>query len=219
MPQIPWFIVLLILSLGGFVIFLFLPTLWELKKPRDSGPRKIAEISTERVPERGGELAKSPKLPRAVKEGIPEGLRHALIDLDGKEISKLGINTIRIVGDTELPSGIEIRENLIVEGSLKIGDRCCFHRNVKASKDVEIGNDVLIGENLIVGGRLSIENGTVIKGLVNAESSVCLGQNVSVGLSLASGGNVELNQNTKVAKSIVSRGYIRVSQRSKIERD
>ena len=40
--------ILLILALCGFIFLLFLPSILELKRPKDSGPRKIAEITTEK---------------------------------------------------------------------------------------------------------------------------------------------------------------------------
>jgi len=40
--------ILLILALCAFIILLFLPSIIELKRPKDPGPRKIAEIATEK---------------------------------------------------------------------------------------------------------------------------------------------------------------------------
>jgi hypothetical protein len=38
----------LILALCAFIFLLFLPSILELKRPKDPGPRKIAEITTEK---------------------------------------------------------------------------------------------------------------------------------------------------------------------------
>ena len=38
--------IFLILILGAFLTLLFLPSLLELRNPKDPGPRKIAEFST-----------------------------------------------------------------------------------------------------------------------------------------------------------------------------
>jgi len=43
----PYLFILLILALCAFIFLLFLPSLLELKRPKDSGPRKISEITTE----------------------------------------------------------------------------------------------------------------------------------------------------------------------------
>lgn len=188
----------------------------ELKNPKDKGPRKIPETGVERVVERRRTDA-HPKMRPVIKEYVPQGLRRTLTNLEGKRISKPNADTIQIGDDVRLSSDIEIKENLVVEGSLTIGDRCRFHRGVKVSKDVEIGSDVVVEENLIVGGIANIGRDTVINGSVDAKGSVCLGKNVYVGLSLISGGDVELHENARVAKNILCRGYIRVlpSQESK----
>ena len=44
----PWLLILSILALCGFVIVLFLPALWELRRPRDPGPRRIDEATIEK---------------------------------------------------------------------------------------------------------------------------------------------------------------------------
>jgi hypothetical protein len=40
--------ILLILALCAFILLLFLPSLLELKRPKDPGPRKIDETTTEK---------------------------------------------------------------------------------------------------------------------------------------------------------------------------
>jgi hypothetical protein len=40
--------ILLILALCAFIFLVFLPSILELKRPKDPGPRKIAEITTEK---------------------------------------------------------------------------------------------------------------------------------------------------------------------------
>lgn len=39
--------IFLIMILGIFLFLLFLPTLLELKKPKDAGPRRIAKLDSE----------------------------------------------------------------------------------------------------------------------------------------------------------------------------
>jgi len=36
-----YLLVFLIILLAAFILIVLLPTLWELKRPRDAGPRKI----------------------------------------------------------------------------------------------------------------------------------------------------------------------------------
>lgn len=177
MLPIPWLPLLSVLALCGFALLLFLPAILELRRPRDDGPRRVAEST---------------------------------MDFDRKKVLKLGVDTIRIIGDVEFPSDVETRENIVVEGSLVIGDRCRFYGSVKASRGVEIGSKVVIEGSLVAGEGASIGKDTKIKGSVNAGGLVRLGKNASIGLSLTSGGDVELHKHAKVFKSIFAQGHIRV---------
>jgi len=165
----------LALALCGFAILLLLPTLLELKRPRDKGPRRVAEST---------------------------------IEFDRKNIAKMGADTLRVIGDVEFPVGAEARENIVVEGSLVIGDRCHFQGTIKASGDIDVGSEVLIEGNLVTEGSVNIGKDTIINGAVNAEGSVRLGENTSIGLALISGGNVELHKDARVFKNIFSHGHI-----------
>jgi len=205
MLEIPWVLILLILALFGFAVFLFLPSILELKRPRNRGPRRILESEREKGPQIKVDSA---QLPLLVKECIPESLQRTLMSLNGKKISKIGTDTIKIIGDVEFPSEIEILENVVVEGCLTIGDKCRFHSGVQASEDVKIGCDVIVEKDLVSGKDVIIDRNTVINGSLNAKGSVYLGSNVLVGVSLFSGGNVELGPGARVAKNIVSSGFI-----------
>jgi len=177
MLPIPWSPILLAFALCGFALLFFLPAVLELRRPRDKGPRKVAESTME---------------------------------FNRKKVLKLGVDTIRIMGDMEFPSDVEAKENIVVEGSLMIGDRCHFCGSVKTSGDVEIRSKVVIEGNLIVGGGVKLGKDTRIKGSVDAKGTVHLGENSLVGLSLTSGGDVEMHRGAKVFKNIFSQGHIRV---------
>jgi len=207
MLEIPWLLILLILALCGFAVFLFLPSILELKRPRNHGPRRILESDGERGVQKV-DLAELLELPLIIREHVPESLQQTMMSLNGKKISKIGADTVKIVGDVEIPSEIEILENIVVEGRLTIGDKCRFYGNVQASKDVKIGCNVVLEKNLVSGKDVSIDRNTVINGSLNAKGSVYLGPNALIGLSLFSGGDVELSQGAKVAKNIVSGGFI-----------
>ena len=207
MVEIPWLLILLILALGGFTVFLFLPAILELKQPRNHGPRRILESEREKNLQKvdSMELLEPPLL---VKEYIPESLQRILTSLNGKKISKIGKDTIEIIGDVELPSGIEVLENIVIEGCLTIRDECRFHGSVQASEDVIIGCNVIVEKDLVSGKDVIIDRETVINGSLNAKGSVHLGPNALVGLSLTSGGNVELCEGSRVAKNIFSHGFV-----------
>jgi len=177
MLPIPWASILLVFALCGFALLFFLPAVVELKRPRDKGPRRVAESTME---------------------------------FNRKKVLDLGVDTIRIMGDVEFPSDVEAKENIVVEGSLVIGDRCHFYGSVKTSGDAEIRSKVVIERNLIAGGDVKLGKDTKIKGAVDARGSVHLGRNALVGLSLTSGGDVEMHKGAKVFKNIFSQGSIRV---------
>jgi len=180
-----WLLPLLLLVLFGVIAVLFLPSLLEIKKPRDKGPRKLEETDLQQIVE-------SSQVP------------------DDAEVCRLNEPLIRLTGDKEIPAGSEIKENVVVEGSLTIGDRCKFLRSAKASGNMMVGTDVFIGENLVAGGMVNLERGTVVNGSIDARGSVKLGENVSVGCSVVAGGDVELQENSKVRRSIFANGCIRV---------
>lgn len=177
MLPIPWSPILLILALCGLALLFFLPAVLELKRPRDKGPRKVAEST---------------------------------MKFTRKKILKLGVDTIRIKGDVEFPSDVEAKENIVVEGSLLIGDRCHFYGSVKALGDIEIRDKVVIEGSLIAGGSLRLGKDTKIKGSVDTKGAVHLGENSLIGLSLTSGGDVEMHKGAKVFKNIFSQGHIHV---------
>jgi len=208
MLEIPWLLILLILGLCGFTVFLFLPSILELKRPRNHGPRRILKSVGERDTQVKVDSVELLELPIFVKEYIPESLQRTLVNLNEKKIFKIGTDITKIVDNVEFPSGIEILESIVVEGRLTIGDKCRFHGSVEASEDVKIGCNSIVEKDLVSGKDVSINRNSVINGALNAKGSVYLGQNVLVGLSLFSGGNVELSEGAKVAKDIISSGFI-----------
>lgn len=208
MLEIPWLLILLILALCGFTMFLFLPSILELKRPRNHGPRRILERGGEKSTQIKVDSSELLGLPTFAKEYIPESLQRILMSLSEKKISKIGRDTVEIVGDVEFPSEIEVLENVVVEGRLTTGDNCRFHGSVQASEDVKIGCNVVVEKDLVSGRDVVINRNTVINGSINAKGSVHLGPDVLVGLSLSSGGNVELDKGARVAKNIVSSGFI-----------
>jgi bifunctional N-acetylglucosamine-1-phosphate-uridyltransferase/glucosamine-1-phosphate-acetyltransferase GlmU-like protein len=177
--------VVLLLVLLGFVMILFVPSLLEMKRPKDKGPRKI------------------------VKETL--GKLNAL-----SNVRALEGDLIKISGDVCFPSGFEMEENIVIEGSLTVGDRCHFHKSVKAGGDAHIGSDVIIDGNLVVDGGVDVGDGTVIGGSIDARSDAKLGEKVVVRFSLVSGGNVELFENSEVAKNILAQGVIKVLKQPRL---
>jgi predicted acyltransferase (DUF342 family) len=178
-------LVLLLLASLGFIVILLVPSLLEVKKPKDRGPRKIVKAT--------------------------------LNKLAGADVRVLNGDVIKISDDVCFPSGFEVEENVVVNGSLTVGDRCYFHKSLKAEGNVKIGCDVVFGGNLVADGSVDIGDGTVIGGSIDATGDVKLGEKVFVRLSVVSGGNVELYENSEVKKIIVTHGMIRVLEQPRLE--
>jgi hypothetical protein len=84
------------------------------------------------------------------------------------EVIEINDNVTTVDGDVEIPSGTNIDKNLVVRGSLKIGDNCRGHGKLKASKDITIGAETIIDGDLISGGNIFVGPRSYIKGVVEA---------------------------------------------------
>lgn len=184
-----------------------MPTITEIKKPRDKGPRKIVESRIRKQDEHSSRQAKSSTLPR---QNLPKNLQHILIELEGREISLIGVDMVRIMGDVKFPSDIEIQRNIVVEGSLIVGERCLFGGSIKASKSITVGNEVIVKGDLVTDENAYVGADVMIRGSVHSQGSARLGKNTFVYGSVVAGGNVELHQNARVARNILSSGEISV---------
>lgn len=87
---------------------------------------------------------------------------------------------ITISGDMEIPSGTTINKNLIVKGSLKIGDNCRAHGTFLAIDDIKVGSDTIIDGDLISGGNIFVGPRSLIAGFVKANGIVEIEENVVV---------------------------------------
>lgn len=81
------------LALIIFLVLLFLPTLMELKKPKDAGPRRILE---------------SPIISTSISRGKTEKFWHILVDIEGGEDTERSTNFTVHVEDLEALPNIEI---------------------------------------------------------------------------------------------------------------
>jgi len=176
----------LISVLVGFVFILFVPSLWEIRKPRDKGPRRVKDVTLEKL---------------------------------GVKVRRLSGDFVRLLGDLTLPDGFEFEENVVVEGCLRVGDRCHFGKGLKVLGDVTVGFGVVIDENLVVEGNVNVMDDVVIGGSVDAGGDVRLGEKVYVGGSVVAGGYIELFENCEVVGGVMAgeRGAVKVLNVPKIE--
>jgi len=176
----------LLLVLVGFVFVLFVPSLWEMRKQRDRGPRRMQDATLERL---------------------------------GVKVRRLSGGFVRLLGDFSLPDGFEFEENVVVEGCLRVGDRCHFCKSLKVLGDVVVGCGVVVDGNLVVEGNVSVLDDVVVGGSVDAGGDVRLGEKVHVGGSVVSGGDVELFENCEVVEGVMAgeHGAVRVLKVPRVE--
>lgn len=201
-----WF--LLLVTASGFAIFTFLPSVLEILKPKDRGPRRILKKPLHEAIRHASRLrSKSESNP--IDDGtISKDLEVALKGA-GAKIQRIGRDSVRVLGDIKLNANLEIFENIVVQGSLEVGERCIFHGSIKAYGNMSIGSSVIVEGNLLSKRNIDIKDDAVIAGSVHADGWVRIGEKVYVGLSVNAEGNVELFENSEV-KNIFTRGLTKV---------
>mgnify|MGYP001599583866 CR=1 FL=1 len=141
--------------------------------------------------------------------------------LDGSDLTlaltwqRSGLGSIAIFAVLFLflvfPPNFEISDNIVVDGTLPVGEHCVFYGSAKAKGNViNNGNCVVLMGNVISKGNIDIKDETVVGGLVHSEGSVRLGEKVFIGLSVVADGDVELYENSEVKKNILTHGVIKV---------
>jgi len=207
-------LILLITALA-FVVLVWSPLIIELKKPRDKGPRRILKMPFER------RVRSSPKKPVTLGHNQADNscLKNLqdIVNKAGLKATRIGNDTTRIFGDIIFAPHFEVSDNIVVEGTLSIGDFCVIHRSIKAKGNMHVGNGVVVKGNLVSEGNVTILDDTVIGGSVHSEGSVRIGENVFVALSVVAVGNVELYEDSEVKKNILTRGVIKVLRHPKVD--
>lgn len=213
----PFFLMLLLLVAAlGFVAFLFLPSIVEVVKPRDKGPRKILRTPLQRIMRHRFKFTTLSK-PDSIDDATA---RQDLVDFlkeAGVKARRIGDHTVRIFANVVFPPSFQVWDNIVVDRALTVGDRCVFHGSVKANGNVSIGNLVVVKGNLISKGNVDIKDEAVIGGMVHSDGSVRLGEKVYIGLSVVADGDVELYENSEVRKNILTHGVIKVLKYPKFD--
>jgi len=207
---------LLLTAALGFAVMVLSPLIIELRKPKDKGPRRIPKTPSERRLRSIGKKPARINLNETECSGRSRNLQDALNEA-GVKVTRIGRDTLRIFGDFAFLPRFEVSDNVVVDGALKIGDSCVFHRSVKAKGNVFIGNRVVIKGNLLSEGDVTMLDEVVIGGSVHSEGSVTIGENVFVASSVVAVGNVELYENSEVKNNILTRGAIKVLRHPKVE--
>jgi len=200
--------IVIVISVLSFIIMVFLPSIIEFKRPQDKGPRKIKKSSLRES------VVSSPKLVSVQRIGSfkPEQRFEDLQEIlkaSGVRARRVNEDTVRILTEVEFGPGVEVTDNIVVDGVLRTGAKCVFHRSVKAENAI-IGDSVLIKGNLISLGDVHLGDGVVVAGSVHSEGCAKLGEKVSIGLTMVAGGDVEVYENSEVRGSILTKGTIKV---------
>jgi len=175
----------------------------------------VAETTTQHVFE-DGRVPSNLSTPRSSNERNLKEETERVLPSSNDNADDLNDPLIRLIGDMNFSPGSEVKEDVVVEGSLIIGDRCSLLRSVKAYGDITVGSDVFIGENLVARGNVSVGKGTVIKGSIDAQGSVKLGENVLVECSVVAGGDVELQENSQIGRGTFVQGCVRAGSKPKL---
>ncbi len=212
----PLLMILLLVACSGFVVLVFSPLIIELKKPKDKGPRKISRMPLEKRLRRSSKMSASINSNETGRTDHSGNLQDVLSEA-GAKYNRIGKDTVRIFGDFVFRPRSEVPDNVVIEGALKIGDQCVFHRSVKAKGNVFVGNRVVIKGSLVSTGDVTLLDEVVIGGSVHSEGSATIGENVFVSLSVVAVGNVELYENSEVKNNILTRGAIKVLRPPRVD--
>jgi len=149
MLEIPWLLVLLIMALCGFTVFLFLPSILELKRPRNHGPRRILKDQIKGI---DATVIGAPRLeiPFFAKGYIPENLQQTIMSLDGKKISKIDADTTKI--DISVGKNTVINGSLNAKGSVQLGPNALVRLSLFSGRNVELSQGAKVTKNIISGG-------------------------------------------------------------------
>ena len=200
----------------GFIIMVFLPSIIEIKKPKDKGPRRVLR-SLHQKPE--------VRRPRQIGVPRPDSLRagqnskdlQQILSEAGVSCRRIGKNIVRILEGVEFVPNSEIMETIVVEGSMKAGTKCVFHGSVKAKGNAVIGDGVVIEGNLIALGNVRVGDDVVVGGSVHSEGRVTLGENVHVGVAVVAVEDVEIREDSEVNKQILTGTTVKILRHPRLE--
>lgn len=174
-----------VLALLPFIVLIapIVPAFIEIFRRKDKGPREIPEQT---LNEEQADISKNiPMFERA--------RARARVKIVGE--------SIRIVGDVSVPSGVEINENMIVHGNLRLGSKCHVHGSVKSFGEVEIGEYSVIEGHIISDGMVTVGRNAKVKGIIDSAGDIILKEHSEV-QAVSSEKSVGLAQGVKIDRRI-----------------
>lgn len=197
----------------GFVIMVFVPSIIEIKKPKDKGPRRVLRSLNQ-----NREVRKPPLIatPSPDSHRVARDLQQILSEAEVSS-RRVGKNIVRILEGVEFAPNSEIIETIVVQGSMKAGAQCVFHGDIKTKGNAVIGDGVVIEGNLITLGDVYIGANVVVGGSVHSEGHVTLGEKTHIGVAVVAAGDVEIQEDTEVNKQILTGTAVRVLRHPRVD--
>lgn len=169
-------LLILLFVLAGFVFVLFVPSLWEIRSPRDKGPRRVRDATLERlgvkVRRLSGDFVRllgDLQLPDDFEMEENVVVEGCLTVGDRCHFRR----SLKVLGDVTIGCGVVIDENLVVEGNANIQDEAVIGGSVDARGDVRLGDRVFVGGSVVSGGDVELfENCEVVGGVLAGRGAV-----------------------------------------------
>ena len=165
-----WFLIPVTL----LVIFL-VPTIIELLRRRDKGPREVPDMTI---------YGEKVELDSIRMLAISE-------DYDQPKVSN----------DVILPNGIEVQRDMIVNGRLTIGNNCHVRGTLKASGSISVGEATIIDGSILSRGEIIVRRNCRIAGVIVSIQDIILGDNVTAE-AVSTEKTVKLGLGVKINKRI-----------------
>jgi predicted acyltransferase (DUF342 family) len=166
-------LLILLFVLMGFVFVLFIPSLWEIRKPRDKGPRRVNDATLKKLGVKVRRL--NGDFVRLLGDlSLPDGFEfeeNVMVEgyLHIGNRCHFG-KSVKVLGDVVVGCGVVIDENLVVEGKVNVLDEAVIGGSVDARGDVRLGEKVFVGGAVASGGDIELfENCEVVGGVMAGE--------------------------------------------------
>jgi len=175
---------LLVLVPLALLIIPFIPTIIEIFKRKDTGPREVPEQTTYEEPP---ELENISRLERS----------------RGDARAKVTGDVIRITGNVSIPDETVINNHLMVQGNLKIGKNTHVQGSIKAFGDIELGESSIVEGHVLSEGKVTVGRCCVVKGIVDSLKDIILEENAVVE-AVSTEKTVKVGPNAKINRRILS---------------
>jgi predicted acyltransferase (DUF342 family) len=168
----PLFLMIILFAvLLGFVMILFVPSLLEIKRPKDKGPRKIVKWTLNKLnvsssaQTLSGDIIKIPYdicFPSGFEMEINVVVKGNLTIEDKCHFHK----SLKGKRDVTIGNDVIIDGNVVADGDVSVGDGTVIGGSIDASGDVKIGEKVFVRLAVVSDGNVELfENSEVLKNI------------------------------------------------------